>query len=195
MFKSLRWLIQFRKNFKHLKKHYQIIIYATKKDFAYYQQKQSLNDYQIEEVLFYIARMQDYYQKISTMSLLQAGITKNQELQTYIGLFKKNMFKCNEILMIGARHELLLFQQDIDFLINNKTHDLFKHLSPDIQTAFITIYKLTYNTIKSIDENNLQNFAQAKYKLDIFLEKLSKRLSPQKYNNLLNEINKLQQKS
>ena len=55
MFKSLRWLIKFRKNFQNLKKHYQIIIYATKKDFAYYQKKQSLSDYQIEEVLFYIA--------------------------------------------------------------------------------------------------------------------------------------------
>lgn len=52
MFKSLRWLIKFRKNFQNLKKHYQIIIYATKKDFAYYQQKQSLSDYQMEEVLF-----------------------------------------------------------------------------------------------------------------------------------------------
>ena len=31
MFKSLRWLIKFRKNFQNLKKHYQIIIYATKK--------------------------------------------------------------------------------------------------------------------------------------------------------------------
>lgn len=41
--------------------------------------------------------------KISSMSLLQAGITKNRDFQTYIGLFKKNMFKCNEILMIGAR--------------------------------------------------------------------------------------------
>ena len=59
MFKSLRWLIKFRKNFQNLKKHYQIIIYATKKDFAYYQKKQSLSDYQMEEVLFYIARMQD----------------------------------------------------------------------------------------------------------------------------------------
>ena len=39
MFKSLRWLIKFRKNFQNLKKHYQIIIYATKKDFAYYQKK------------------------------------------------------------------------------------------------------------------------------------------------------------
>lgn len=195
MFKSLRWLIKFRKNFQNLKKHYQIIIYATKKDFAYYQQKQSLSDYQMEEVLFYIARMQDYHQKISSMSLFQAGITKNGDFQTYIGLFKKNMFKCNEILMIGARHELLRFQQDIDFLINDKSHDLFKHLSPDIQTAFINIYKLTYNTIKSIDENNLRNFAQSKYKLDIFLEKLNKRLSPQKYNTLFNEINKLQQKS
>ena len=108
MFKSLRWLIKFRKNFQNLKKHYQIIIYATKKDFAYYQQKQSLSDYQMEEVLFYIARMQDYHQKISSMSLLQAGITKNRDFQTYIGLFKKNMFKCNEILMIGARHELFI---------------------------------------------------------------------------------------
>ena len=89
MFKSLRWLIKFRKNFQNLKKHYQIIIYATKKDFAYYQQKQSLSDYQMEEVLFYIARMQDYHQKISSMSLLQAGITKNRDFQTYIGLFKK----------------------------------------------------------------------------------------------------------
>lgn len=195
MFKSLRWLIKFRKNFQNLKKHYQIIIYATKKDFAYYQKKQSLSDYQIEEVLFYIARMQDYHQKISSMSLLQAGITKNRDFQTYIGLFKKNMFKCNEILMIGARYELLRFQQDIDFLINDKSHDLFKHLSPDIQTAFINIYKLTHNTIKSIDENNLRNFAQYKYKLDIFLEKLNKRLSPQKYNTLFDEINKLQQKS
>ena len=26
----------------------------------------------------------------------------------------------------------------------------------DIQTAFINIYKLTHNTIKSIDENNLE---------------------------------------
>ena len=34
-----------------------------KKDFAYYQKKQSLSDYQMEEVLFYIARMQDYHQK------------------------------------------------------------------------------------------------------------------------------------
>ena len=195
MFKSLRWLIKFRKNFQNLKKHYQIIIYATKKDFAYYQQKQSLSDYQMEEVLFYIARMQDYHQKISSMSLLQAGITKNRDFQTYIGLLKKNMFKCNEILMIGARHELLRFQQDIDFLINDKSHDLFKHLSPDIQTAFINIYKLTHTTITSIDENNLRNFAQYKYKLDIFLEKLNKRLSPQKYNTLFNEINRLQQKS
>ena len=47
MFKSLRWLIKFRKNFQNLKKHYQIIIYATKKDFAYYQKKQSLSDYQM----------------------------------------------------------------------------------------------------------------------------------------------------
>ena len=77
------------------------------------------------------------------------------------------MFKCNEILMIGARYELLKFQQDIDFLIHDKSHDLFKHLSPDIQTAFINIYKLTHSTIKSIDENNLRNFAQSKYKLDI----------------------------
>ena len=38
---------------------------------------------------FYIARMQDYHQKISSMSLLQAGITKNRDFQTYIGLFKK----------------------------------------------------------------------------------------------------------
>ena len=51
--------------------------------------KQSLSDYQMEEVLFYIARMQDYHQKISSMSLLQAGITKNRDFQTYIGLLKK----------------------------------------------------------------------------------------------------------
>lgn len=81
--------------------------------------------------------MQDYFQKISSMSLFQAGITKNKDFQVYINLFRKNMFKCNEILMIATRHELFNFQQDIYFLINNKSHDLFNHLSPDIQTDFI----------------------------------------------------------
>ena len=130
-----------------------------KKTLLIYQQKQKFKRLSNGRSAFFIlARMQDYHQKISSMSLLQAGITKNRDFQTYIGLLKKNMFKCNEILMIGARHELLRFQQDIDFLINDKSHDLFKHLSPDIQTAFINIYKLTHNTIKSIDENNLRKF-------------------------------------
>ena len=60
----------------YLKKHYQIIIYATKKDFAYYQKKQSLSDYQMEEVLFYIARMQDYHQKKQVKKLNSVGSMK-----------------------------------------------------------------------------------------------------------------------
>ena len=50
--------------------------------------KQSLSDYQIEEVLFLYSTNARLSSKISSMSLLQAGITKNRDFQTYIGLLK-----------------------------------------------------------------------------------------------------------
>ena len=193
MLKDLLWLIQFKRNLNKMKKHYLFIISATKKDFAHYQSQHVFTDYQQEEIEFHLNRMQDFYTKIDKMGFFQASITQNKEFQSYIGLFKKNLLSCNEILMLGARRELLLFSQDMDFLINNKTHNLFIHLSPEIQNTFKKIYDLTNNAIKSIDEKNLLRFAECKYTLDLLLTKIHNLLSPQKYDKLFQELTKLQE--
>lgn len=190
MLKYIYGLFTFRRGFKSLKVQYLLMILAIKSELEYYQKNNHFTEYQLEEIQFHLSRLEDYYNRLNTMNFIQAGIIKHVDCKNYMDLFKKNLLKCNDIILLASQHELLSIRSNVDILINDKSHDLFNQLAPDLQDSFHEFLKLMDISAKAIDDKELDKFIEFKGKAARIEAKIVEKITQENYTKLLEKIKK-----